>query len=247
MEQVSYNRRNIGPLTKYGRFRGSSRSARRYTRGYRNSYVGYSRLPARRSIPPTSSYTQNITRLKKIALAEALSYPVTASGGTPVYYAKSFALADLDDESTYALVYDAYRITGVQVRFTPRNIPKEGGINSVSGSNVCYVAVDYDDDTPPTTQSSVRATGTCKIFNCTKPFKFFVRPRCTGALFAGGAFSGYSINNGGRAGPWIDMANTGVKYYGIKIATAGVGASFPADSYCFDIAYTYYIELRGIR
>lgn len=245
MEQISYNRRNIGPLTRYGRFRSSSRSARRYTRGRRNSYISYSRLPARKA--PVSSYTGNVTRLKKVIAPEAITYPHSGAGGAPTYYAKSWSLSQLDDENTYATVYDAYRIVGVAVKFTPRFQLPPGGVNNTSASTQCYVATDFDDDIAPTSQSSVRATGTCKIFDCSKPFKMFIRPRCTGAFFANSTFSGYSIEKAGKAGPWIDMANTNVVYYGLKLATAGTSAGFPADSLGFDIQYTFYVELRGQR
>jgi len=245
MEQISYPRRNIGPLTRYGRFRSSSRSSRRYTRGRRNSYIGFSRLPYRR--PTVSSYSANILRIKKIPASEALSYPATAAGGAPTYYSKSFKYSDTDDYTNYSAIYDAYRIYGIHIKILPRCSPEEGGVSSGTGNQICYIAVDYDDDIPPTTQTSVRNTGTCKQFSATRPFSMFIRPRNTGALFAGAAFSGYSINQGGKRGPWVDMANPGVKYYGIKIATAGTSASFPVDSYAFDISYTYYVELRGQR
>lgn len=244
MEQISYRRRNIGPLTRYGRFKGRSIYARRYTRGWRSSYPLYRNLPARKFRP--SSYTTNLTTIKKLVGAEAISWPPAGSSGAPKFYAKSFTFADLDDDTSYTGIYDAYRIYGIAIHIIPRQTENTGAL-AVKIPLYGYITVDYDDDNTPTTLSSLRGSGQTKTFNLTQPFKMFLRPRTTGALWAGGTFSGYSVNRGGKVGPWIDMANTSVKYYGLKIGIPGTSASVTDEQYCIDISYTYYIQLRGQR
>lgn len=246
MEQISYRRRNIGPLTRYGRFKSRNYTARRYTRGWRNPYPLYRSLPARKNTAPIGSYATNILTVKKMVQPDAFQWPPSGGGGASKFFAKSFILADLDDVGSYSAVYDSYRIIGVSIRITPRQ--NNTHIDEVPKAPMTGIfVVDYDDDTTPTTLASMRAYGTAKYLPLNQPFKFFVRPRTTGALWAGGAFSGYSVNRGGRTGPWIDMANTAVKYYGIKLASPVVSGSFPDNNFCVDINYTYYVQFRGQR
>lgn len=59
MYQPGYRRRNIGPLSRYGRFRGNSYTVRRFTRGiggygYPTAYRYIRGLPAGRRAPPSS-------------------------------------------------------------------------------------------------------------------------------------------------------------------------------------------------
>jgi len=194
---------------------------------------------------PQLGYFNNVLKVKKIIIPDPVLYP-TGGVGAAVAYARSWRISDMDDIADYTNLYDQYRITGINIEFVPRiNMTHwTTGVGTVP--HYGYVVYDFDDDNTPTSDVSMRANGSCQIIDLTKPYKKYFEPRTNTALWAGAVASGYAVNKGGTAGPWIDLVNTGVRYYALKLITP-VLSPITNLSYGFDILYTMFVEFRGQR
>lgn len=246
MYQVSrpYRRNNIGPLSQYGRFRGRSRSARRYIRGARRPGA-WGAIAAYRGIPrgPRSSYNMTTNVVK--TTVEQFLFPGTT--GVDKFGSKSFSLDQISDYTSYTAIFDQWRIVGIQMSFVARkNVSDQD--DTTQYAQWALFTVDHDDDTAPTTMDSLKGYASCKQWHFLKTpvFKIFVRPTVTNAVFASGAFTGYSIGKGGYQAPWIDCNNPDVKSYGVKWGFPAMGG-VTANTYSCDILIKYYIQFRGQR
>jgi len=248
MEQISYRRRNIGPLTRYGRFSGRVTRPRYYTRGRMRPGMFASPRPLPFRKGSVSGYSQNILRVKKI-VTDAFSFPPSGGSGASAFYARKFELSDVADNANYTDIYDAYRIYGIQVKLIPRLVVDSVDDRSllVTSNKTLYIRPDYDDASVPTTLDSMKGAGQTKVFTFGQPFKMWLKPRVAEAVYKGIASTGYKVAEGGRAGPWLDVVSPDVDYYGLKMASSPQALTIPDAQYVIDIVYTYYIEFRGQR
>lgn len=248
MYQVStpYRRKNIGPLTQYGRFRSNNRSARRYNRGWRRPGA-WGAIQTYRGIPrgPRSQYNM-VTNVVKTTIQQFL-FPGAA--GVNKFGSLEFSLDDLSDYTNYTAIFDQWRIVGVQVAFINRkNVADQDDAGTAQYAQWALFTVDHDDATVPTTMASLQGYASCKQWHFLKTpvFRMFVRPTVTNAVFAAGAFTGYSIAKGGYQAPWIDCNNPDVKSYGLKWGFPSMGG-VTENTYSCDIICKYYVQFRGQR
>lgn len=156
----------------------------------------------------------------------------------------------MSDASSYAGVFDQYRIVGVQVKLIQRQLGPlmEGNSTVQNTAKYAFVVTDTDDADAPSAMTTLQGYANCRTWDMisNKTFKFFYRPCVSQAAWAGGAFSGYTQAKPGYAGPWVDMANTGVPYYAWKIGIQSQ-AAVNQDEWTIDVIYKYYIQLKGQR
>jgi hypothetical protein len=167
------------------------------------------------------------------------------NSATAVYVAIGFRLDDLGQASTFSALFDQYKIDKVHLRFTTRN-PAVAVFNVASpngGVPLGYCTADRDDATAPTSIDQVRQYDLCKGFTGTSSFDIEMEVRPTQALYAAGAFSGYNTMD---VEPWIDVANTDVPHYGVKLAIGALTATV-TSSWCWDIEAHYYVSFRNPR
>ena len=252
MEQIGYRRRNIGPLTRYGRFKGYNRTNRRYARGrpYLRPYgvpgfrtVPYSRrgqiLTVRKMLNQTSFSTGTIA-----ISSGGLTWPPAPS--TDGFGATSFCLDDLPDDTSYTDIYDQYRITKVELWILPRVTTVDmDDAGSRQNPWLMYLVEDHDDDTPVSSMATLQARNTCIPIDLRrrKYLKFY--PNVTSPVYAGATTSGYSTAAGGKKGPWIDCTKKDVRYYGIKWGIPGPNVA--GSSYSVTTLFRYTVEFRGQR
>lgn len=252
MLQISspYRRRNIGPLTAYGRFKGYNRSARRYNRGWRRPGAWGAIATYRGRIPrplPRSSYDA-VTAIVKTVIPSAIQYPGAA--GSARFHAAAHYFSELADSSSYGPVFDQYRIVGVQVKLIQRQDAPlmEGNSTLQNTAKYALITIDTDDADTPTQMATLQGYASCRTWDMLtqKTFKFFYRPRVSQAAWSSGAFSGYTQAPGGYRGPWVDMANQSVPYYAWKIGIQSQ-AAVNENEWTIDVIYKYYIQLKGQR
>jgi len=246
MYQVSspYRRKNIGPLTAYGRFRGNNRSSRRYNRGWRRPGA-WGALKTYRGIPrgPRSDYNQ-VTNVVK-TVVDQVTFPGTS--GVEKFFSYDMSLDDISDYASYTSIFDQWRIVGVQFSFVLRkNVADQDDTSQYA--QWALITVDHDDATVPTTMASLQGYASCRQWHLLKypVFKMFFRPTVTNAVFAAGAFTGYSIAKGGYNSPWIDCNNPDVKFYGLKGGFPSMGG-VSAATYSVDVFRKFYVQFRGQR
>ncbi len=164
---------------------------------------------------------------------------------TAVYVSIAFRLDDLGQYSTFASLFDQYRIDKVHLRFYARN-------NALSTFNTAspngavplgYITPDRDDATAPASIDAVRQYDLAQAFTGSTSFDIEMEVRPTAALYASGAFSGYNTLD---LEPWIDIANTDVPHYGVKAAVSGLTTS-TTSSWVWDIEAHYFVSFRNPR
>lgn len=158
--------------------------------------------------------------------------------------ALAFQLADIAGISSLAAVFDQYRIDMVLVRFKARN-------NAVFVANTAspngavptgYIMRDLDDNSTASVLSDYLEYDTVETFNGEEDVVVELRPSITKAAFASGAFSGYSVDPAG----WLDMANTSIPHYGLKIGIGGLTAT-TTSSWAWDVTAEYIVSFNNAR
>jgi len=252
MEQYHYRRRNIGPLTRYGRFKGYNRTNRQFARGRR--YLRPTGIPGYRVVPYSrAGQILTVRKMMNQVTNSSGQVPISSGGitwpatsGTDGFGGCSHILADLPDDAAYTSIYDQYRIVKVEMWIIPR-VTQVDMDDTGTRQNpwLMYIVEDKDDSTPPSAVESVLAHNSVRVIDLRKKYYFKYYPSVTPSVFAGGTFSGYSIANGGKKGPWIDCANTSVPYYGLKWAIPGPVAT--SNSFSVTTLFRYTVEFRGQR
>ncbi len=156
----------------------------------------------------------------------------------------AFQLSDIPNVSTLAALFDQYRIDKVLLRVKSRN-------NAVFVANTAspngavptaYAVRDIDDASALSTMSDYLQYDTCLTFSGEEDFVIELTPSVTKAVFSSGAFSGYTVDQ-----PcWLDIANTSIPHYGVKIGVGGLTAS-TTSSWAWDVTAEYIVSFMSTR
>lgn len=195
-----------------------------------------------RQMPQTFSQQSGLSNVGGSSSAAQL----IQSGSTAVYFSIGFELSDLTQVSTLAALFDQYRIERVKVHFKSRNnavsvfntASPNGGVPSV------YIVVDRDDATAFTSMSDPLQYDNVQSFSGEEDASVELVPSLTPAVFASGAFSGYTTSP--APSHWIDIANTSVPAYGIKGALGPLAVS-TTSAWTWDVSAEYIISFRKVR
>lgn len=167
------------------------------------------------------------------------------NGSTAVLGALGFQLSDVSQVSTLSSLFDQYKIDKVFVRFMSRN--PFGSVFNIASPNsgvpLLYIAQDRDDASAPASLNAVKEYDKVSVSNGYTSVDVLMEPRPTTALYAGGAFSGYSTPD---VEPWLDIANTSIPHYGIKFGIDPLTAT-TTSSWVWDVEAYYYISFRNAR
>lgn len=178
------------------------------------------------------------------------TYTATASSltETPVSKAFSFQLTDMPNVTEYGALYDQYKITGIALRVIPKTSQFQGGTSgstAVIGYGQVVTCIDFDDAANPTSKDELLQYQNAKVTRSSVLHKRFIKPRILDTIWVNSLSSGYQAVIPG----WVDMANSNLPHYGIKLwvdapATAG-GTSSSSISY--DVYATYYFKCKNTR
>jgi hypothetical protein len=156
---------------------------------------------------------------------------LTTSTTVPTFGAIYFTAGGLDQFSSFATVFDQYKIELIEAWLTPQFNPANG-----PNSEYCSV-IDFDDTNNLTTyaqatdyQNAVESAIGIGQYRCFKP-------HVATATYSG-TFTGY----GNVESPWIDAVSSTVQHYGLKVAAQVT----PAAS-TIHIVYRLHISFRNIR
>jgi len=122
---------------------------------------------------------------------------------------KSWTSADIIQFSSYASVFDQYRIDFVEVWLTPYGTATAPGYN---GNVHLYSVVDYDDANAPASLVALTQYENCVTTRCTDGHYVKFRPHIAVAGY-GGAFTQF-IN---KPSDWIDVASGSLQHFGLKL------------------------------
>lgn len=213
---------------------------RRFARKPRRYARRKAAMRARRSI-----VTHKFKRMVNLGTYTATATSLT---DTPVAKAFSFQLTDLLNVSEYAGLYDQYKITGIAFRAVPKSLQIQGGTSgttSVVGYGQVVTCLDFDDAANPSSKDELLQYQNAKVSRSSSIHKRYIKPRILDTVWVNSVSSGYQSVAPG----WIDMANTNLPHYGIKLwvdapATAGGSSS---SSISYDVYATYYFLCKNTR
>jgi hypothetical protein len=150
---------------------------------------------------------------------------IQATGNVPQFASVAVELGDFVQVASFATVFDQYRIEKLHFRLTPLSNVRDDS-QAVSPHQAVpnlYVVVDRDDATQPTTLSQLKEYDNVQVAPGTSGITVEFEPSITSALYAGAAFSGYSVLPSKSV--WVDVANTTVPVYGIKLGVTALEAT----------------------
>lgn len=180
-----------------------------------------------------------------LTLTSGLSSGGISSGALGTLGSFGFALADLNQVSTWSAAFDQYRIEKVIVKITSRNnmLSKASVASPNQAVPRLYVVVDRDDASAPSALTDLYQYGNCQGMSPDSDYMLELEPSITRAIYAGGAFSGYEVTS---ERPWIDLSNTGVEHYGVKFGTEILQVS-STDTWQWTIMCQYVVSFRAAR
>jgi len=171
---------------------------------------------------------------------------IVQGGATGVFGAIAFQLSDLANSITFASLFDQYRFEKVRLYIRART--NAASVFNTASPNAAvprvFIVIDRDDNTAPTAVTDLMQYDTVATFTGHEDCVIDLVPNLTPAVFASGAFSGYSSLPSNSA--WIDIANTAVPMYGVKFGVTGLTVS-STSSWIWDITAEYVVSFKNTR
>jgi len=169
-----------------------------------------------------------------------------SSSSTDPKFAIAFQLNDLAQASSFAAVFDQYRIDHVSLYFKSCN--NAIGLAGASAANqvdpTMLLVVDRDDNNAPSSYASLTQYDNVIEVEGQDSAQIDLVPSITSELYAGGAFSGYQTKR--SDGVWVDVANLSVPVYGVK-GSIGLLAGSVTYDWTWLISAVYTISFRNTR
>jgi hypothetical protein len=156
-----------------------------------------------------------------------LHYQATGavSGVTAQFGSYEFQLDQFSGYADWVSVSDAYRLLKIRMKFIPKvNVQSLTTKAVTTTSQISYIILvkDYDDSTTPTSITELLEYNEPIIPSMFEPFEVELKPKVSGAVFAGGVTNGYAQL---PSTTWLDAANDDIAHYGVKWGTGATGAS----------------------
>ena len=166
------------------------------------------------------------------------------NGATSVFAAVAFQLSDLPNSATFAALFDQYKLERVKLHFRSRNnaVFVANTASPNGGVPTGLIAVDRDDASVWTSSTDGLQYDNAIQFNGEEDIEVEIVPSITPSVFSSGAFSGYGV----RPPMWIDVANTSVPHYGMKIHVGPLTAT-TTSAWTWDISAEYIVSFKNSR
>lgn len=185
----------------------------------------------RSMMKPIYNYKQ--TSLNPIGIG-SINVPI----GSTFLNAYSFSLNQVGGNlGAFGNLYDQYKINKVVMTFVPKFTDSDIG-QAPTGGQLSMIAscIDYDDAVIPVSVGDILERNNAKLHR-TRVFSRVLKP-CVN----------FNVSTGGTAGvsskqsPWLDVTNTNVPHFGVKIGITGT-----AVIQSYDIICKYYLSFRQVR
>lgn len=157
---------------------------------------------------------------------------------TETYAGYNFSLSDLPSVADFTNLYDMYKINRVKVTFIPMQTQNVSlsSVNNAPGYVRFFSAIDYNDDTAPTSVNQIREYETCKWTTIYKPHVRYLKPRINDSA------NNYTV----PGNPWISCASPNINYFGLKVAVEAIDSTV-ATTMEMPVEVTYYISFKNVR
>jgi len=185
------------------------------------------------SVPPWLKPNGSL-KVYRVRQMLAPQFAMTTSATVPTFYGLSFNIASLDNFSSYALVFDQYRIDLIEVLVVP-DVTENSVSSGVASSTGLYsTVIDYDDATVPTTMTQLGGYASCQESTTTAQHYHRFKPMFATAVYSG-TFTSFAASRG-----WIDCASPNVQHYGFKMGALAAGITQGIN-----LVITYHVSFRA--
>jgi hypothetical protein len=153
-------------------------------------------------------------------------------------FGRSFAASDILQFSSFAAVFDQYRIKLIEVWLTPFG---SGTVPGYTAAPRFYSVVDYDDSSVSGfSVGLIQSFENCITTRCTDGHYMKFRPHI--ASVTGGSLSTTPTGLENIPSPWLDCAQTGIPHFGVK---AIVDSTNGATDVKIDMVSRIHCEFRN--
>lgn len=168
---------------------------------------------------------------------------------TDASFALQFSLSDLPQASSFATIFDAYRIDKVELRFIPDadELPSASSLGAASTAvakgEFLNTAIDFDDSTAPSSLAQILEYETFMVSPPYREQKVVLKPRVAREIFDGVITTAYEQP---ESEIWLDIAQTGIPHYGVKGYIQSAGASANIQN-VWRLYATYHVSCKQVR
>jgi hypothetical protein len=159
------------------------------------------------------SFNNTISKDNKIYTVRQTSNQgtvISSSGAVTALYARAWTSADILQFSSFASIFDQYKIEMLEIWLTPYGV---GTIPGYIGGGKFVTVIDYDDANAPTSLQALQEYQNAVTTRFTDGHYIKFRPHIAEAAY-GGTFTQF-LN---RPSDWIDCGSTAAQHYGLKLA-----------------------------
>lgn len=162
--------------------------------------------------------------------------PITGSNVAAVAGAYYFVATNLSNWTSFAAIYDQYRVTGIEFTLRPRF---ESISLSTTSNTPMRLVIDYDDATVLSSLAAAEEYSNCMTVEAYQSAKRVFCPAVAIAAYSG-AFTSYA----NRQRQWIDVVSSSVQHYGLKwYIPISPTTSVPV----WDVMISVCIEFKNVR
>lgn len=155
--------------------------------------------------------------------------------------ALKFQLSYVTNPTEFTSLFDRYKVVGVKLQFLPGMNSADAYSLGAAAAPIPYLhyAQDWDDWSPPATESTILQKGTVKTRRLDRPFSIYIKPKVSQMVYHQGVTSAYA-----SASPWIDSGNSDVEYYGLKLWFRNWMTDPGQQNNNLTIIPTYFLQMR---
>ena len=154
---------------------------------------------------------------------------ISTAAATPTLTGWNFSMNDMPGYTELTALFDYYKLTGVLFKMIPYQQTMSNSVGTVNNSlnAPIFYAVDYSDDTAPTSPEAVLEYNDHKISTTYQGFSIYIpNPKFADATSA-------------ERGGWVATSNPSLNWYGLKYAIP------PTQVICqFYVVVTYYVSCK---
>jgi len=154
---------------------------------------------------------------------------------TNIYFGFNFQVSAMGQITALQSLFDQYRIVKVEAMVYPETNLVAAGSGNTPG--VLHSVIDYDDNTPLTTEQQALDYQNCMTSMACDGHHRSWKPHCAIAAYQGALTAFANVES-----PWIDAAYPNVQHYGLKTVNTIASVASP-----YVVYVTLYTEWRNLR
>lgn len=166
-----------------------------------------------------------------------------ANSTATVYGSSIFNLNAIPNATEFTNLYDQYKINLVKFQLIPRGNASDIQNGTTTGQSMgVFSAIDYDDNTAPTSIDELMQYQNMKMTRSHQIHKRVFKPRAR-INIVGAAGAGVNGQIFGSRNPWIDCNAPTVPHYCLKWALQQLPNGFQD----YDLKVDYYLAFKNVR